>query len=239
MTAAKRHWAATHAGAVRTINEDAFLCRPEIGLFAVADGVGGNANGKLASAEVMRMLAAIPMTPKPAELLSAVRSQLHAAHDRLRSLSRGDGGPRPATTAVVLLLSGAHLTCLWVGDSRAYILRNGRITQLTTDHSVVGEMVRAGRLTDVQAARHPDGNVITRAIGGGAESVLLDKVIASVEPDDRLLLCSDGLFKALSEDRIATGVSSGPDPASSLLDAALSAGAKDNVTIIVTAIGKP
>ncbi len=234
MTRAIRSWAATHPGTVRSTNEDAYLCRPEIGLFAVADGVGGHARGDFASAEVVRALGEIPENVTPAELLNAVRSRLQDVHDRLQEVTPPDGKAAPATTVVVLLISGDHLACVWVGDSRAYLLRDGELVRLTSDHSVVGEMVRAGKLTDAQAEHHAGGNIITRAIGVQSGGALVDKVIATVEPGDRLLLCSDGLFKAVPHDVIATWML-GEEPAKALLAAALAQDAKDNVTAIVAA----
>ena len=234
MTPALRHWAATHPGAVRRSNQDAFLSRPEIGLFAVADGVGGSAGGGFASSEVVRRLAELPRELGPAELLNAVRRQLQAAHETLRRAGPDANGGSPATTVVVVLVSGRHLTCVWIGDSRAYVLRDGRLTRLTADHSLVEEMVRAGRLTDPEAGRHPRGNVITRAIGAGPEDALIDKVIATIEPGDRILLCSDGLLKALPEETIAA-CTARREPGAALLDAALVALASDNVTAVVVA----
>lgn len=235
MTPTLRHWAVTHPGTVRATNEDAYLCRPEIGLFAVADGVGGASGGDFASAEVMRALSQIPDGIAPNDLLGAVRISLQSVHDRLQGAAGPHGRSAPATTVVVLLLSGDHLACIWVGDSRAYVLRDGELVRLTSDHSVVGEMVRAGKLTDAQAERHPGGNVITRAIGVQSGGALVDKVVAAVEPGDRFLLCSDGLFKAVTQPGIIARLND-PEPADALLQAALGAGAKDNVTALVAQV---
>lgn len=228
-----RHWAASHRGTVRPSNQDAYLCRPDIGLFAVADGVGGHAGGEFASSEVVRALEAVPPGLTPADLLNAVRSRLQAAHERLQAEATSLGSPMTATTVVVLLLHGDHLACFWAGDSRAYMLRHGQLVALTSDHSVVGELLRAGKLTDAQAERHPNSNVITRAIGVRSADLLVDKVIGYVEPGDRFLLCSDGLTKALPADEIVAYLEAS-DPATALVEAALAAHAKDNVTALVT-----
>ncbi len=228
----QRHWATTHPGTRRLSNADAFLCRPEIGLFAVADGVGGQGGGAFAAAEAMKALGQIPESISPADVLAAVRAQLQTVHDRLRSASDGAGRDARASTIVVLLLGGGHLACVWVGDSRAYLFRNGELLRLTTDHSMVGELVRAGRLTDAEAERHPDANIITRALGVGSDGALLDKVVAVVEPGDRFLLCSDGLSKSLASRDIERQMLA-DDPADALLDAALAAGGRDNITIVV------
>jgi protein phosphatase/serine/threonine-protein phosphatase Stp1 len=230
-----RHWAASHPGTVRPSNQDAYLCRPDIGLFAVADGVGGHAGGGFASSEVVRMLEAIPQGLAPVELLNAVRSGLQTAHERLQAEAASLGSAVTATTVVILLLHGDHLACFWAGDSRAYVLRHGQLVALTSDHSLVGEMLRAGKLTDTQADVHPNGNVITRAIGVRSDGSLVDKVIGSVEPGDRFLLCSDGLTKALQTDEIVAHLTD-EDPAKALVTAALVARAKDNVTALVTSI---
>ncbi|MFB0493644.1 serine/threonine protein phosphatase PrpC [Methylobacterium sp. OAE515] len=228
----QRHWAITHPGTRRTSNEDAFLCRPEIGLFAVADGVGGHGGGAFAATEVVKALEQIPDSIGPAEILAAVRDQLQSVHKRLRTISGGGRRNSPASTVVVLLFSGSHLACVWAGDSRAYLFRNGELLRLTSDHSMVGELVRAGRLTDAEAERHPDANIITRALGVGPDNAPLDKVVAAAEPGDRFLLCSDGLPKALSSQDIESHMDE-DDPAAALLEAALGAGVKDNVTVIV------
>ena len=230
-----RHWAVSHPGMVRPTNQDAYLCRPEIGLFAVADGVGGHAGGGFASAEAVRMLEAIPEGLTPVALLQAVRNGLQTAHERLQIEAASLASAVTATTIVVLLLHGDHLACCWAGDSRAYLLRQGRLTALTSDHSLVGEMLRAGKLTEAQADMHPKGNVITRAIGVQSDDALLDKVIGFVEPGDRFLLCSDGLTKALALDDIAMHLAAG-DPANALLAAALAVKAKDNVTALVASV---
>lgn len=233
MSAPARHWAASHQGTVRPSNQDAFLCRPEIGLFAVADGVGGHAGGAFASAEVVRVLEAVPCGLTPAGLLNAVRARLQVAHERLQAEAASLGGsPAAATTVVVLLLHGDYLACVWAGDSRAYLLRHGQLLALTSDHSLVGEMLRAGKLTEAQAGLHPHGNVITRAIGVRTSGMLVEKVIGYVEPDDRFLLCSDGLTKALPPGEIAARLG-GSDPAEALVAAALDANARDNVTALV------
>jgi len=235
MIASLRHWAASHPGTVRTKNEDAYLCRPEIGLFAVADGVGGHPGGGFASAEVVRALNEIEEGLAPADLLNAVRARLRDVHERLQEEVAANRKTPPATTVVVLLLRGDHLACIWAGDSRAYLLRRGHLVALTVDHSVVSEMARAGKLGDGRVDMYLNNNPITRAIGFTSSSELLDKVIGSIEAGDRFLLCSDGLTKALQDEEIATRLM-GDDPAEALLTAALDANARDNVTALVASI---
>ncbi len=230
-----RHWVATHTGMVRASNQDAHLCRPEIGLFVVADGVGGQGSGELASAEVVRELELVPSGLAPLDLLEAVRVGLGAAHHRLLSSALKQQKISNATTVVVLLLHGEHLACLWAGDSRAYLFRDGNIIRLTFDHSLVGEMQRAGNLTQAEAMTHPNGNVITRAIGVDCEVALVDKVIATTQLGDQFLLCSDGLIKAVPEAELV-GSLGAEDPAQALVAAAIARGARDNVTALVVRI---
>src|SRR5690349_18106777 len=128
-------WAATHVGTVRTRNEDAFADRPDLGLWAVADGAGGHARGDVASRMVVEALESIPPGLDAAELLGEVRQRVGEAHEALQSF-QGDGARGlSATTVVVLIARADHYACLWAGDSRAYLLRDGRMTQITCDHS--------------------------------------------------------------------------------------------------------
>lgn len=235
MIASLRHWAVSHPGTVRTKNEDAYLCRPEIGLFAVADGVGGHFGGGVASSEVIKALNEIEERLAPADLLNAARTRLRDVHRRLQEEAARNGRTPAATTVVVLLLSGDHLACIWAGDSRAYLLRCGRLFPLTADHSLVNEMASAGILSNGKADTHPSSSIITRAIGLTSSSALVDKVIGSIEPGDRFLLCSDGLTKAVDEEEIVARLMA-DDPAAALLAAALHANAKDNVTALVASI---
>jgi serine/threonine protein phosphatase Stp1 len=230
-----RAWSATHPGTVRTQNQDAFLCRPEIGLFAVADGVGGNGGGEVASGEVVTMLSRIPETLPPAARLAGVRGGLQRTHERLLgTLGTGAHDVAPATTVVVLMLHESHFACLWAGDSRAYMLRDGQLCRLTTDHSVVQDLLNAGAITEAEAEDDPRQHVITRAIGAGEGELLLDKAIGEVRPRDRFLLCSDGLYKALGLETIAGLVTAAEDDAAKrLIDAALARSARDNITAVI------
>ena len=236
MSAPIRSWSATHPGTLRTQNQDDCLCRPEIGLFAVADGVGGHGGGEIASARVMEMLGLIPGDLAPAGRLAAVRAGLQDTHRMLLGQAKAPGALiAPATTIVVLMLHEGHFACLWAGDSRAYLLRNGTLCRLTTDHSVVQDLVSAGALTESEAEHDPRQHVITRAVGAGAEDLWIAKTIGQVLPDDRFLLCSDGLYKAVGIEKIAGLLeAAGPeDPTERLIREALAHAARDNVTAIV------
>ena len=233
-----RSWAATHPGTVRAQNQDACLSRPEIGLFAVADGVGGRRDGAAAAARVVAILSAIPDNLTPGALLAAVREGLARTHE---DLLHGTAGPvqevAPATTIVVLILHEDHFACLWAGDSRAYLLRDGQLYRLTTDHSLVQDLVSAGTITEAEAEADPRRHVITRAIGAGEDDLLIDKKIGQVLPEDRFLLCSDGLYKAVDLETIAEVLGHvEDDTARRLVDAALQRAARDNVTAVVAAL---
>jgi serine/threonine protein phosphatase Stp1 len=223
--------AASHPGAVRPRNEDAFIDRGDIGLWAVADGAGGHGFGDVASHAVVSCLSDLPGGLSAAELLAQVRLRLTAVHiDLQRRAEEREPAGLIASTAVVLLAREDHLACLWAGDSRAYLLREGRLTQLTRDHSVVAEMIEAGQLAAEEARHHPQANLITRAVGGHGP-LELDKVTTTLRPGDLLLLCSDGLFNAVPEEEIARRLAAGESP-DCIVSAALAAGARDNVTAL-------
>jgi len=231
-----RAWAVTHAGTVRSHNEDAFVNSPDVGVWAVADGAGGHAAGEVASDMIVQSLASIPGGLAADEMLAQVRLRVTAAHVALRerALQSGDGR-LIATTVVVLIARQGHYACLWAGDSRAYLLRDGTLIQLTHDHSLVQELVDTGQIAETEAESHPRANVITRAVGADVDTFDLDKVTGRLAVGDRFLLCSDGLFKALSTIEIGEILTDAgcASPADALIEAALSRAARDNVTVIV------
>ena len=227
--------AATHSGAVRDHNEDRFVNRPDLGLWAVADGAGGHQAGDVASTIVADALRAVPAGLGSAELLAEVRLRLDRAHKRLQEEAMRRGGTDIlASTVVVLVARGEHYACLWAGDSRAYLWRAGMLTQVSHDHSFVQELVDAGAITPVEALNHPRANVITRALGAQSEVVSLDKTTDRLRSGDRFLLCSDGVSKTLAEEEIAR-VMADPDPASAtqMVTAALEGQSDDNITAVV------
>lgn len=231
-----RSWARSDVGTVRTNNEDNYVDRPEVGLWMVADGAGGHQHGEVAS----QMLAeAFTATAAQAgsDLIAETRAIVLRTHERLRSRAEAEAASTGdavmiASTIVVMLAQQAHFACLWAGDSRIYRWRAGRLEQVTRDHSLVQTLVDEGVITAAEAERHPHANVVTRAVGADGAEPTLDKVTDRAEPGDRFLLCSDGLNKCVSDATIARLIGAG-DPASSLIDAALEMGARDNVTAIV------
>ena len=224
--------AATHPGAIRPRNEDNLLDRPDLGLWAVADGAGGHGSGEVASAAIVEALRTIPPSLTAAEMLAQVRLRITAVHAdlQLQAAARDRGGII-ASTLVVLLVRGQHFAALWAGDSRIYLLRQGALHRITHDHSLVQELVDSGALTAEDAEAHPQANVITRAVGAEGE-LNLDKVADRWHPGDRFMLCSDGVFKELPEAEIAAFLARGAD-ANELVERAVAAGGRDNVTVVL------
>lgn len=224
--------AVSHPGSVRSHNEDNYVDRPDIGLWAVADGAGGHEAGEVASAMIAEALSSIPAGLSAAELLAQVRLRISATHQALRD-EAARRGPRAtiASTLVVLLARDGHFACLWAGDSRIYLLRAGQLSQVTRDHSLVQELVDAGAISADEAEGHPRANVITRAVGADSDTVELEKISGRLMAGDRFLLCSDGLNKTLP-DRDLEVLLAEDGAAQGLIDTALDRHATDNVTAI-------
>jgi serine/threonine protein phosphatase Stp1 len=229
--------AATHAGTANRLNEDAYVNRPDLGLWAVADGAGGHESGELASAKVAALLQTIDEGLSAGEMLAQVRSRLEEAHAHLRELASARGADViVATTVVVLLARDDHFACVWAGDSRAYLLRDHALTRITRDHTLVQAMVEDGEISEAESVGHPQANVVTNAIGADIDLLDLEKRTGQLVPGDRLLLCSDGLFKAIPEEQVAELLSGdGDSGAERLIIAALAAQATDNVTVVTIA----
>lgn len=224
-------------GRVRKSNEDAYWYGGR--LFVVADGMGGHAAGEIASRIATETLRAwrFPDEPAPEEAdRSAVREALLAANQAVYDQAVRDPRYRGMGTTVTLaLLSGARATLGHVGDSRAYLIRDRQIVQLTEDHSVVAELVRRGGLSWEEASSHPLRNLLTRALGTSRE-VEVDVETVPLRAGDGLLLCTDGLTGVLSEEELLRVVLEAPDPQSAvsrLLAAANAAGGPDNITAIL------
>jgi protein phosphatase len=221
-------------GRKRRQNEDAYVCEPP--LFAIADGMGGAQAGEVASglaaAAFEEGAAAIHGEDGVATLVRAANARIfeRAVHDPTVA-----GMGTTATVAVVDESAGT-MTLAHVGDSRAYRYRGGALEQLTTDHSLVGELVRSGRLTEDEAAVHPHRSVITRALGTDAD-VEVDTLTVEIVPGDLVLLCSDGLSAMVRDEEIARVLeATGAAPreaGEALIAAANAAGGEDNVTVVL------
>ena len=234
-----RSFALTHPGTRRRLNEDSYVDRAEAGLWAVADGVGGADAGEVASASVSAALTAIPAGLPGEQMLAELRQRLQAVHGDLQTMAAARNPPGTiASTAVVLMAAGMYFACLWAGDSRAYLLRDGVLRRLTRDHSLVQALVDAGTITEAEAEHHPRANVITRAVGAGETPLELDKITGTLQPNDRFLLCSDGLTKTLNEAELAAllGAPDGVPPPELLVQAALAREASDNVTAVTVEV---
>jgi protein phosphatase len=225
---------ATHVGLKRTRNEDNFLLRPEAGLWAVADGMGGHGGGDVASRIAVDALRRLTVEPTGQGRLAAVEAAVEAANADILHFAAREGRAVMGTTLVALLVFEAHYACLWCGDSRAYLMRDGALRQLTRDHSETQDLVDRGVLDPDEAKRWPRRSVLTRALGPAAE-VELDRVSDRWAPGDMFLLCSDGLTAHCDEADIAAALAPGAPQAAcdGLIALTLQRGASDNVTVLV------
>lgn len=227
---------ATDVGRVRGHNEDRHLVRPPV--IAVADGMGGAKAGEVAAGIAVNALGELPDTPRPGDLRRAVEK----ANAEIRRSASGDSGRAGMGTTVTACMLGDddRLYVVHVGDSRAYLVRGGELRRLTDDHSVVAELVRGGALTEEQADRHPQRNVITRALGA-SDKLTVDAFQVGVEPGDVILLCTDGISASLGDARIREALGEGADlddAARALLAAADGAGGEDNATVVLARVGQ-
>jgi protein phosphatase len=225
--------AATHVGKVRRRNEDSFLARPEAGLWAVADGMGGHDAGDVASAAVVDALRSIERPASASELLARCEERVVSANASLREIARARGAVI-GTTVAVLLIYNRDYACVWSGDSRIYRVRDGEIGQLTCDHSEVEELVAEGTLSRDEAESWVGRNAITRAIGV-VDDPELDIETGLIEPGDIFVICSDGLTGHVRDREILNCVrgSDAQRACDALIALTLERGALDNVTVVV------
>ncbi len=242
---------ATDKGLRRTTNEDDLAVREDLGLFIVADGMGGHAAGEVASQVAVEGIAAFveatvkvstdqtwpaPFDPRESVDANRLRAGFSMANRRLAARIAASRELRGmATTAVAMLVDEGAVAVAHVGDSRAYLLRHGRLARLTRDHSWVEEQIQAGTLSEAAARRHPWRNVVTRALSGSAD---LDVEVQELrlEPRDRVLLCTDGIFSVLDDARIGEilGREGGLDELCGvLIEETNEGGGPDNATAVV------
>lgn len=228
----------TDTGLSRKVNQDSLLVSPEIGLLAVADGMGGHQGGEVASglalqtlkSELDRLLQKNE-SPDKALIDSVQRANMSVYEQSGRNKKLKGMG----TTITACLKRGRDLFTAHVGDSRAYLFRRGSIRQLTKDHSLVQELLRNGGISQEQALQHPQRNVLTRALGTG-QSLNVDFYRNRLAAGDLLLLCTDGLTRYLNQGDLLSAVTTAPDIDSAvrvLLNKALQEGGADNITIIL------
>jgi protein phosphatase len=230
--------ASTHVGRRRRMNEDRYALAPDLGLYLVADGMGGHTAGQVASemAAEAALRAVRTLQGASASLAEKLRYAVTSANREIYQTGRQQ--PELAgmgTTLVSVLVLEGRAALAHVGDSRAYLVRGGRIRQLTDDHSVVGELLRRREISEDAAREHPHRHVLTRALGV-RPVVEPDLAELSPEPDDVFVLCSDGLTVHVEDDEIAEHVVDAADPdacVGSLVDLANSRGGDDNITVLV------
>ncbi|GAC1333222.1 MAG: hypothetical protein NVSMB13_22020 [Mycobacteriales bacterium] len=233
MTLTLRYAARSDRGLIRDGNEDAVYAGPR--LLAVADGMGGHAAGEVASAVAIANLAPLDEDAPGADLLEALRGATFGANEQLRDMVAADGElAGMGTTLTAVLSAGSRLGLVHVGDSRAYLLRDGALTQITRDHTLVQALVDEGRLSPEEAGSHPQRSLVTRALTGMA-GLELDLSVREARAGDRYLLCTDGLSGVVSEETMVQALSlPGPQEAvDQLVELALRGGGPDNITCIV------
>lgn len=235
-------WAASHQGRVRQLNEDRYFAEPSAkgGVWAVADGMGGHDAGEVASSLIVERMATIGIPSSATDQHARVVDRLVRANGELQEYSRRRGGATVGSTFVALLIYEGEYRCLWLGDSRLYLIRRGKLQQISKDHSEVRELIDRGLMTPAEARVSPRRNVITRAVGVHSE-IEVDVTYGRVEAGDCYLLCSDELTAHCSDEDILEAVQ-GRKPREAgqlLLERVLERGATDNVTVIIVQCRNP
>ncbi len=231
-------YALTDVGKVRASNQDALIVSETLGLYGVADGMGGHNGGETASAGTRDGLIAV-LTGKEASLDALREGVTKVNADLFRQQAEDESLSGMGTTLSVIWMSEHFAYLGHVGDSRIYRFREGKLEQMTDDHSLVGELVRAGYLTPEQAENHPNKNVILRAVGT-EEGIDVDLAVEERKPGDLWMICSDGLHGLVPDARMEEILGgNAPDAAANLLmDAALSAGGRDNISVVLVRDGE-
>jgi len=233
-----RWWSScrTSTGRRRKVNEDAYFARPDIGLWVVADGMGGHTRGDVASRIVVDAFRSLEPADNMDEYIDRVRTVLDRSHQDVKGEAAALGPDvLMGTTVVVFIACRNEYACLWAGDSRGYLLREGRsLQQITHDHNQLQELIDRGEVNPAEARSHPGASRITRAVGA-SQRLLVDEIRGSLKDGDTVLLCSDGLSLEVEDAEIAA-ILDGYDcdeASQELLDVSLERGARDNVTLAV------
>lgn len=234
--AAFESYGVSHKGCVRDHNEDSYLVEPQIGLWVVADGMGGHEAGEVASASIVEHLATIGIASSAPDLRARFEDRLNRAHAEIRRIARSRGVTIGSTVAALLAMDG-RFACLWSGDSRVYLVRNAAISQISRDHTEVQELLDSGVISAAEAENWPRRNVITRAIGVN-DDIDIDFQQGETLAGDIFILSTDGLTAHVSDAEIATAaLSAAPQAAcEKLLSMVLERGGTDNVTIVLVKI---
>ncbi len=230
----------TEVGRVRKNNEDSILSKPQLGLFAVADGMGGHNAGEVASTLAVLVLedrVRNSLAPTPDKVLAEAvqEANLRIWQQGERKLEQKGMG----TTITALLLQSQFAAIAQVGDSRAYLFRNQKLRQLTTDHSLVQEMFKGGLISRDEMSTHPNKNILTRALGS-EEIVEVDTQIMAYQDHDLFLLCSDGLYDMITEEEILRILQTDLElhlMAQKMIDLAMEHGGNDNISLIMVEVG--
>lgn len=221
----------TDPGAVRELNEDSCLVEPELGLWLVADGMGGHSSGDVASQVASETIE--NRVREGADLGDAIKA---AHHEVLKVAGERKGSEGMGTTVVTALVNGADYQVAWVGDSRAYLF-DGELTQITRDHSYVQDLLRSGALTPEEASTHPSRHLLTRCLGVNPEDTFeVGLRRGRFSRGQEVLLCSDGLTEELTDEEIVDILASRASPqerVDKLVDAAIEHGGRDNVTVVL------
>jgi serine/threonine protein phosphatase PrpC len=228
----------THQGRVRPINEDRFLCRPDRGVFIVADGMGGHSHGDIASSAIVQSVEDGLNDVSHGQKVGALSDSLVRANAMIGDISRANGNIVIGSTIAGLAVSDAKFSVLWSGDSRVYLLRDSRIRQLTIDHNEAEMLLRQGSITREQAREWPRRNVIVHAIGVNEEPHI-EITEGLVRAGDIFVLCSDGLTNHLADAEIQKiALTHAAQPACvELIRLALARGGTDNVTVVIARCG--
>lgn len=222
-------------GRVRKLNEDAIMVDAQLGLWAVADGMGGHAVGDVASKMIVDALEKASNDARLSDFVDQIENTVITVNnDILDYAARNCNNATMGSTLIALAVRGRVGVCLWAGDSRLYRLRNNQLTQLSRDHSHVQELIEIGAIKPEDAENHPHGNVITRAVGV-EEDGFVDINIFNTQIGDTFLLCSDGLYNTVPNDKIVEFLSQkdAQKSAEDLINASLDGGAPDNVSVVV------
>jgi serine/threonine protein phosphatase PrpC len=226
--------AASHTGIVRKRNEDGYLVQPDIGVWAVADGMGGHDSGHIASATVIRSLQSIGYAASAPDLLARFEDRVFRANTRLKEMARDKGGVTIGATIAALLAFDSYYACIWCGDARVYLARAGAISQLSRDHTAAQELVEKGILSPDEARRWPGRNVVTRAIGAHDDAEL-EIEHGVLQAGDAFVICSDGLTTHVEDGEILQHVAGRipQEACDALVALTLQRGGTDNVTVLV------
>lgn len=223
----------THPGKVRSVNEDSFMSNDIEAHWAVADGMGGHAAGDVASQEIVAALRVLKQGKQFADFIDAIEESLIAVNNKLIKMAEAED-QLIGSTIVGMTVRQKKAFMYWAGDSRVYLFRDQKLSQISIDHTMVQELVIRGEITEEEARNHPEKNVITRAIGSD-EPLFVEFCSTEILPGDIYFVCSDGVEKELSDQEVENCFNSGSEldvVAEDILTKVLDRGARDNVTLI-------